>query len=105
MSAPRIPLDDLIRLPYFFFPTASWDQRRVAYYADSSGRMELYVQSLPDGAPVQLSHGEVPRALHAGFVWNRAGTAIVFSKDSDGDEQHDLYAIAVPDGRVTRLTE
>lgn len=103
-TSSRIPLEELARLPSFYAPSVSWDGARVAYYADVSGRMELYVRDLPAGEPRQVSHGEVPRALHAGFVWNRAGTAIVFSKDLDGDEQHDLHRIEVESGAVTRLT-
>jgi dipeptidyl aminopeptidase/acylaminoacyl peptidase len=103
-ATPSIPLEELARLPSFYLPTVDWSGTRVAYYADHTGRMELYVLELPAGEPRRLSHGEVPRALHAGFVWNRAGTRIVFSKDRDGDEQHDLYAIDTATGTVTRLT-
>lgn len=104
-ASARLPLDELVKLPNFYVPSVSWGQDKLAWYADTSGRMELYVLDLPDGQPRQLSHGEVPKALHAGFVWNRAGTTIVFSKDTDGDELHDLYAIDVESGAVTRLTE
>lgn len=104
-TTSRIPLEELVRLPNYFFPSVSWGQDRVAYYADRTGRVELYVQDLPDCAPRQVGHGEMPRALHAGFVWNRAGSGIVFSKDVDGNEQHDLYRIEIDDGQVTRLTE
>lgn len=100
----RVPLEELARLPSFYLPTVSWKQDRVAWYADHTGRMELYVLDLPDGMPRQVSHGEIPRALHAGFVWNRAGDTIVFAKDEGGNEQHDLYRIDLATGAVTRLT-
>jgi dipeptidyl aminopeptidase/acylaminoacyl peptidase len=104
-ASARLPLEELARLPSFYFPQVSWDGSMLAYFADHSGRMELYVMSLPDGTSRQLSHGEVPRTPYGGFTWNRAGDAIVFAKDVDGNEQHDLYRIALADGAVTRLTE
>jgi len=100
-----LPLEELARLPSVYAPQVNWQGDRVAYYADHSGRMELYLLDLPDGTPRQLSHGEVPRTPYGGFVWNRAGDAIVFAKDVDGNEQHDLYRIALAEGAVTRLTE
>ncbi len=104
-SQSRLPLDELVRLPNYYMPAVNEQGTRLAYYADHSGRMEMYTIDLPNGEARQLSHGEVPRALHAGFVWNRAGDRIVFSKDLDGNEQHDLYAIDAASGEVSRLTD
>ncbi|MCD6141170.1 S9 family peptidase [Candidatus Bipolaricaulota bacterium] len=67
--------------------------------------MELYTAELPNGAPRQVSHGEVPRSLRAGFIWSRDGSTIVFAKDRDGNEQHDLYAIDTSTGAVAQLTD
>ena len=72
-ASARLPLEELARLPSFYSPQVSWDERRLAYFADRSGRMELYVMDLPGGASRQLSHGEVPRTPYGGFTWNRAG--------------------------------
>lgn len=104
-ATPRVPLDQLARLPSFYAPSVDWQGRRVAYYADHSGRMELYVLDLPDGSPRRVSNGEIPRSLHAGFVWNRAGTAIVFPKDAGGNEQHDLHRLDLAGGATTQLTD
>jgi dipeptidyl aminopeptidase/acylaminoacyl peptidase len=109
MAAPhlpprRIPLEELARLPSFYLPQLSWARDRVAFYWDKTGRMELYVMDLATRAVRQVSHGEVPRALKAGFVWDRRDCVIVFGKDRDGDEQNDLYAIDVEGGAVTRIT-
>ncbi len=104
MNRGRIPLAELTSLPSFYFPTPSWDKKRIAFYWDKTGQMELYVLDLPDGKPRQLSHGDVPRSLRAGFVWSRDGKTIVFAKDRGGNEQHDLYAIDTESGVVTQLT-
>ena len=101
---PRIPLDELCRLPSFFFPQVSWKGDRVAFYWDKSGRIELYVMDLANKAVRQVSHGEVPRAMRTGFAWSRDDRFIAFGKDAGGNEQHDLYKIEVESGDVTRLT-
>src|SRR5438034_3774106 len=101
---PRIPLEELSRLPSFYLPAVSWKGDRVAFYWDKTGRMELHVMDLATRETRQVSHGEVPRALRAGFAWDRADRSIVFAKDSGGTEQHDLYRIDVETGAVTQLT-
>ncbi len=102
---PRIPLEELCRLPSFFLPSLSWRGDRVAFYWDKTGRMELHVMDLATKQVRQVSHGEVPTALRAGFAWDRADRSIVFAKDSGGNEQHDLYRIDVNTSQVTQLTK
>jgi dipeptidyl aminopeptidase/acylaminoacyl peptidase len=101
---PQIPLEELCRLPSFYLPSLSWKGDRVAFYWDKTGSMELHVMDLATRETRQVSHGEVPRALRAGFVWDRADRGIVFAKDSGGTEQHDLYRIDVASGAVTQIT-
>ena len=101
---PRIPLEELCRLPSFFFPQVSWKGDKVAFYWDKSGRIELYVMDLATKAVRQVSHGEVPRAMRTGFAWSRDDRFIAFGKDTGGNEQHDLYKIDVETKTVTQLT-
>ena len=100
----RIPLEELCRLPSFFFPQVSWKGDKVGFYWDKSGRIELYVMDLATKAVRQVSHGEVPRAMRTGFAWSRDDRFIAFGKDAGGNEQHDLYKIEVETGKVTQLT-
>jgi dipeptidyl aminopeptidase/acylaminoacyl peptidase len=101
----RIPLEELARLPSFMQPRLSWARDKVALYYDRSGRIELYVLDLATRALRQVSHGEVPRAPKAGFVWERGGRGLIFGKDRDGDEQNDLYRIDLESGEVRQLTD
>ncbi len=101
----RIPLEELAKLPSFYLPTVSWKRDKIAFYWDKTGRIELYLMDLTARKPQQLSHGEVPRALRAGFVWDRNDQTIIFAKDKDGNEQHDLYQIDVQTSTVKQLTE
>ena len=101
---PRIPLEELCRLPSFFLSSVSWKGDQVAFYWDKTGRMELHVMELATKQTRQISHGEVPTALRAGFAWSRDDKSIVFAKDAGGNEQHDLYKIDVATSKVTQLT-
>ena len=105
MPSHRIQLEDIMHLPSVYFPATSFDGNRLAFYWDKTGQMELYVIDLPDGAPRQISAGNVPRSLRAGFIWSRDGACIVFTKDVGGNEQHDLYGMDVASGEVSQLTD
>jgi dipeptidyl aminopeptidase/acylaminoacyl peptidase len=101
----NIPLEELARLPTFWLPTVSWQRDKVAFYWDKTGRLELHVLDLASGEITQVSHGEVPRSVRTGFVWSRDGRSIVFGRDKDGDEQHNMFRIDVQTGEVTQLTD
>ncbi|MGQ9888961.1 MAG: S9 family peptidase [Aggregatilineales bacterium] len=105
-AGSRIPLEELVSLPSFYFPTVSHNRRKIAFYWDKTGAMELYVMDAQPGAePRQVSHGEVPRALRTGFCWTRDDRKIVFAKDKNGDEQHNLWLIDVETGQAEQLTD
>jgi dipeptidyl aminopeptidase/acylaminoacyl peptidase len=100
----RIPLEELAALPNFYLPQPSWSSDKVAFYWDKSGRIELYVLDLRTHDLRQLSHGEAPRGVRVGFIWDRCDATIIFAKDQDGNEQHDLNTIDVQTGQATQLT-
>lgn len=104
MIKRRFPLEELVRLPSFYMPVVAWDGSQVAYYSDRSGRIELWVQDIESGEARQVSRGQVPAAIHEGFAWDRAGTAIVFPRDEGGNEQHDLWRLDLATGEATQLT-
>ena len=105
MPSHRIRLEEIMHLPSVFLPSVSFDGTQLAFYWDTSGQIELYVIDLPDGAPRQISHGNVPKSLRAGFIWSRDGSRIVFAKDVGGNEQHDLYCMDIASGDVSQLTD
>jgi len=77
MPAHRIQLEDLMRLPSVYFPTVSNNGRRMAFYWDKSGHIELYIIDLPNGEPQQISKGNVPKSLRAGFIWSQGWIHLV----------------------------
>lgn len=100
-----IPLEELVSLPNFYLPTVSPDRSQIAFYWDKGGKLELYVMGTTrNGVPRQVSAGQLPKAIHAGFVWTRDGKSILFAKDNDGDEQHNIWRIDLDTGKVEQLT-
>jgi len=102
----RIPLEELASLPSFYLPTVAHDRRQIAFYSDHSGALELYVMPPEAGAePRQISHGELPRSIRAGYVWAWDGRTIYFAKDNAGDEQHNLWRIDLATSHAEQLTD
>ncbi|MEO8606526.1 MAG: S9 family peptidase [Chloroflexota bacterium] len=100
-----IPLEEIASLPNFYGPSVSPDHDKIAFYWDKSGALELYVMpTVPGGTPKQVSDGQLPKALHAGFVWSSDGKNIFFAKDNDGDEQHNIWRINLESGQTEQLT-
>jgi dipeptidyl aminopeptidase/acylaminoacyl peptidase len=101
-----IPLEELAGLPSFYLPTPSFDRKHVAFYWDKTGRLELYVIATTAGAsPRKVSDGQLPKALHAGFCWTRDSKAILYAKDTDGDEQHNIWRMNIETGEAEQLTD
>lgn len=104
--ARRFDLEELLRLPSYYLPTVSPTRDQVAFYWNRTGRIELYTMDLRRGGePGQVTDGQLPRSPGAGFSWLHDGSAIVFPKDNDGDEQHNLYLLNLTDGRTDQLTD
>lgn len=101
----RIPLEELFRLPILTNVTPSTLRDRFAYFSNRTGRMELYVREIANGHSVQMTNGELPKAIMTGFLWSRDDKAIIFTKDKDGDEQHNLYRFDLETGQTRQLTD
>ncbi len=103
MSAELI--EKIARIPQFYLTSLNHSKDKIAFYWDITGRVELYVMDLKTKKYDQISHGEVPRALRAGFVWTRDNKNIIFAKDKDGNEQHDLYIMNLETKKAEQITE
>jgi Tol biopolymer transport system component len=69
-----------------------------------TGRNELHLLDPETGELTQLSDGEVPRAVRAGFEWHPDGDRLFFHRDEAGDEQHDIHVIDL-DGETEPVVE
>lgn len=99
-----LPFDELMSLPSFSLPNLSYDKKKLAFYYDKTGKIELYVMDLATKKIEQISDGEIPRAPRTGFVWDRKAEKIFFGKDAGGNEQNDVWSIDLK-GNTKALTE
>ncbi|WP_096395691.1 prolyl oligopeptidase family serine peptidase [Halorubrum trapanicum] len=97
-------LRELASLPTIASPRVSPDGETVALYYDVTGRNELHLCNPEDGSLEQLSDGDVPRSVRAGFEWDPSGDRLFYHRDEDGDEQHDVWAMSL-DGESEPVVE
>ena len=101
-----IPLEELASLPNYYAPTLSYDKSKIAFYWDKTGRLELYVMDTTVGAePQKVSDGEMPRSVRATFCWSRDNKSILFAKDDNGDEQHNIWRFDIENSVAEQLTD
>ena len=105
MESKRYTIEDLSKIPQIYLPTMNHSSDSVAFYWDKTGILELYTLNLRTKEIRQISHGECPRAIRAGFVWLRDNKNLVFAKDRAGDENHNLIKINIESGKVETLTD
>jgi dipeptidyl aminopeptidase/acylaminoacyl peptidase len=98
-------LEELASMPNFFFPELNHAMDKMAFYWDKTGRHELYILDLHSKEINQITDGQLPKALRAGFIWSRDDTRIIFTKDKDGDENHNLFEIDLNSKEVKQLTD
>jgi dipeptidyl aminopeptidase/acylaminoacyl peptidase len=103
-SADTDVLRELAKLPTIASPRVSPDGETVALYYDVSGRNELHLCDPTDGSLTQLSDGDVPRSVRAGFEWDPSGDRLFYHRDEAGDEQHDIWAMSL-DGESDPIVE
>ena len=104
MKEKKYTIDTLSKIPQIYLPIVSHSKDKVAFYWDKTGILELYMGDLKTNEIKQVSHGECPRAIRAGFVWTRDDASLIFAKDKDGDENHNLMKISVKSGMIEPLT-
>ena len=103
-AEPPDPLLDWASVPSIYFPRLSPRREHLGFFWDPEGHVELYILDVRGGPPVQLTHGDLPKSPNAQFVWSPDDRTIVFSKDIDGNELHDLVRIDRASGSVMALT-
>lgn len=104
MNKRESDIEILSKIPQIYGPTVSHSKEKMAFYWDKTGIVELYILDLKTREIEQVSHGECPRALRAGFVWMRDDENVIFARDEKGDENHNLIKINVESGDTEQLT-
>lgn len=106
MMVGRLSLAELVSLPTFYMPSVSPDRTKLAFYADTTGAVELYVVDLatPDATPEPLTRGHLPQAIKQPFVWSKDSRKIYFGRDHEGDERYNLWRIDILSRKTEPLT-
>ncbi|MHA1878923.1 MAG: TolB family protein, partial [Candidatus Heimdallarchaeota archaeon] len=99
-----LPFDELLSLPTYSLPNLSYDKKKLAFYWDKTGRIELYTIDIASREIVKISDGQLPRAPRTGYAWDRKTEQIFFGKDVGGNEQNDIWVIDL-EGNAKALTE
>ncbi|NHK32895.1 MAG: S9 family peptidase [Asgard group archaeon] len=99
-----LPFDELMSLPTITLPSLSKDKKKLVFYYDKTGRIELYVMDIKTKEMKQISKGEVPRTPRTWFKLDKKAEKIYFGKDVAGNEQNDIWVIDI-DGNAKALTK
>ena len=97
-------IEELASIPTFAMATLNYAKDTLAFYWNKTGRFELYTMKLNTKEITQISDGELPKGIRAGYLWGKDDRTIFFTKDNDGDEKHDIYSIDIHTKAVTQLT-
>ncbi len=100
----RINIEKLASLPSFYLPRLSPKGDLLAFFGDYSGQMEIYIKDLKTGDTRQVTNGDAPRSIRAQFIWHPDNKHIIFPRDRDGDENHNLFLLNTKTGNIKQLT-
>ena len=97
-------IEELSSIPTFYFAFLNHKKYKLAFYWNKSGRFELYTLDLHTKTINQITDGQLPKGLRAGYLWGRDDRCIYFTKDNDGDEKHNIHSIDIESKISTQLT-
>jgi dipeptidyl aminopeptidase/acylaminoacyl peptidase len=98
-------IEELASIPTFAMATLNYAKDKLAFYWNKTGRFELYIMALATKKITQITDGQLPKGIRAGYLWGRDDQTIYFTKDNDGNEKHDIYCINIITKETTQLTE
>jgi len=98
-------IEELASIPMFVMATLNYGKDKLAFYWDKTGRFELHIMDLATKDITQITDGQLPKGIRAGYIWGRDDRTIYFTKDNDGDEKHNIYSIDMITKTTTQLTD
>jgi len=98
-------IEELASIPTFAMAKLNNAKDTLAFYWNKTGRFELYTMNLETKEITQVSDGELPKGIRAGYLWGKDDRTIFYTKDNDGDEKHDIYSIDIYTKEVIQLTK
>jgi len=99
---PRsIDLDTLLRIPTVVDFGISPDERHVCFVWNKTGRLQLYLLTLPEGAIEQLTFDPESKL---GPRFSPNGEKLAYAQDYQGDEKFDLFVMDLASRKSVNIT-
>ena len=99
-----LELESLLSIPLFLGFQLSHDKKKLAFYWDKTGRMELYVMDIVTKEIKKVTNGELPKDIKSGYIWGRDNETIFFTMDDSGAEQNDIYSFNIKSKEKVELS-
>jgi len=103
--AKEITLEKLASIPSFSFITPNHKKDKIGFYWNKTKRQEFYILDADTMEYEQITDGELPKAIRAGFIWLKDDIHITYTRDIDGDEQHNIYLFNTETKESKQLTD
>ncbi|MHA1515899.1 MAG: TolB family protein [Candidatus Heimdallarchaeaceae archaeon] len=103
--AKEISLEKLASIPSFSFITPNHKKDKIGFYWNKTKRQEFYILDADTMEYEQITDGELPKAIRAGFIWLKDDIHITYTRDIDGDEQHNIYLFNTETKESKQLTD
>ncbi len=101
----EITLEKLASIPTIMLIKANKDRNKVGFYWNKTKRQEFYELNPETLEYKQVTDGHLPKAIRAGYVWLNDSIHVTYTKDKDGDEQHNLYLFNTETKESVQLTD
>ena len=101
----EITLEKLASIPSYAFVTPNHKKDKVGFYWNKTKRQEFYILDGETLEYKQITDGELPKAIRAGFIWLKDDIHITYTRDVDGDENHNIYLYNTDTKEKIQLTD
>lgn len=105
MSKKEITIEKLASIPTVMLIKANKDKDKIGFYWNKTKRNEFYVLDPETLEYKQITDGHLPKAIRAGFVWLKDNIHIAYTRDKDGNENHDIYLFNTETKESTQITD
>ena len=103
--AKEITLEKLASIPSYLFIIPNHKKDKIGFYWNKTKRQEFYILDPATMEYEQVTDGELPKAIRAGFIWLKDDIHITYPRDKDGDEQHNIYLFNTETKESKQLTD
>ncbi|NNH68327.1 S9 family peptidase [Nocardia uniformis] len=101
MALPKyISVEEFFRAPDRTGAAISPDGTRIAYLAPWRNRLNVWIEDIDSGAEPRCVTADHHRGVHS-FHWTDDPRWLLYTQDSDGDEQWHLYRVDLDDPAAT----